>query len=51
MTNGLGRLGEPDEIGYGVLFFRLRRVQFLLGSDVVHAWRARARGCMSTRLV
>ena len=21
MTNGLGRLGEPDEIGYGVLFF------------------------------
>ena len=51
MTNGLGRLGEPDEIGYGVLVFRLRCVEFLLGPDAVHARGARAGGRLTHRLL
>ena len=43
MTNAMGRLGEPDEIGHGVLFFAVRRVELLLRPDALHARRARSR--------
>jgi NAD(P)-dependent dehydrogenase (short-subunit alcohol dehydrogenase family) len=32
--NGLGRLGEPDEIGYGVLFFASNASSFCSGQTL-----------------
>src|SRR5437899_1562767 len=34
MTNGLGRLDEPDEIGYGVLFFASDASSFCSGQTL-----------------
>lgn len=34
MTNGLGRLGEPDEIGYGALFFASDASSFCSGQTL-----------------
>jgi NAD(P)-dependent dehydrogenase (short-subunit alcohol dehydrogenase family) len=34
MTNGIGRLGEPDEIGYGVLFFASDASSFVSGQTL-----------------
>jgi NAD(P)-dependent dehydrogenase (short-subunit alcohol dehydrogenase family) len=34
MTNAMGRLGEPDEIGYGVLFFATDASSFCSGQTL-----------------
>ncbi|MCP3810932.1 SDR family NAD(P)-dependent oxidoreductase [Mycolicibacterium septicum] len=34
LTNGLGRLGEPDEIGYGALFFASDAASFCSGQTL-----------------
>jgi NAD(P)-dependent dehydrogenase (short-subunit alcohol dehydrogenase family) len=34
MTNASGRLGEPDEIGYGVLFFAADASSFCSGQTL-----------------
>jgi hypothetical protein len=36
MANGSGRLGEPDEIGYGVLFFAPGPSSFCSGQTPLH---------------
>ena len=33
-TNGAGRIGEPDEIGYGVLFFASDASSFCSGQTL-----------------
>ena len=34
MSNGAGRIGEPDEIGYGVLFFASDASSFCSGQTL-----------------